>query len=260
MFQFHDLIDFNSLAEFIRPVIEFSHNGTLAPAPEFTHGRVVISDDRSKKQKQSKESGVKMKKFNLESIKNELFKEVFGVSVDIATGKQVIELNDGAVSYDGGVVTVNPMSMTVEMPCFAQLTPKENIKVGDIYLSKNGVLSFVEKVNAKSLGLINADGEKTTVSSVVNKVLNKTGYMIVSQNNLSFDGGSGGFNPMMLALMSDDGGSGKSSMMKKIMLMNAMGGGQGQNPMMMAMMMGDGDMDKETLMLMMMMQNNQPQA
>lgn len=173
-------------------------------------------------------------KFNSNSMRDNFFREINNVVIDIQTGKLGFQSQDGITTYDGGSVQVNPIQeLGVKIPAFAMRVAVSDLREGDIIVTSNDTVFFKEHTEA-GYAVVTISGEVRQVGSVTNMFFGKNTVLAVK----NMFGGTSGMDPMMMAMMMGDGKSGFD--MKTFALMSMMGnGGNGMdnNMLMMAMLM-----------------------
>jgi hypothetical protein len=178
---------------------------------------------------------------NTNSMRDQFFREVKNVAIDIQTGKFGISNTDGISVYDKGTINVNPIQeLGVKIPAFAMRIAVDKLVAGDIIVNGNDAVFFVELNKEGGYKVMATSGEISSLGNVKNMFFGANTVLAVKN---MFEGS--GMNPMMMALMMGDGMMGDDKMdMKSLMLMSMMGGQGGEamggmNPMMLMLMMGD---------------------
>ena len=173
---------------------------------------------------------------NTNSMRDQFFREVKNVAIDIQTGKFGISNQDGISVYVDGTINVTPIQeLGVKIPAFAMRIPVDKLVAGDIIVNGNESSFFVSSIKEGGYKVMSTSGEVSTVGNVKNLFFGANTVLAVKN---MFEGS--GMNPMMMALMMGDG----KMDMKSLMLMSMMGGQGGDvmggmNPMMLMLMMGD---------------------
>lgn len=198
-------------------------------------------------------------KFDMKSMMDRMvsqqFSKVENLVVDLmGTGQTGLKTKDGIVTISSGgggakqefELTCNPFEMmTMEVPAFAMMTPRENVAIMDIVVnSSNQAVGWVTKINPKSFSILKADGTTTQWNppKVQMMGMGVGGIKVVKQMfNMAggVAGAQGSMLPMMMMLGMSEDGDGDDSMMEMLMpmmLMQQMGGQGGQNNMMAQMM------------------------
>lgn len=170
---------------------------------------------------------------NANSMRDQIFREVKNVAIDIQSGKFGITSSEGISVYDNGGVSVNPITdFGIKVPAFAMRIAVADLVEGDIILSGNDASFFKQAVEG-GYEVVTLNGEVKRVGSVTNLFFGKNTVLAVK----NMFGGASGMNPMMLAMMMGDNKEGFD--MKTFALMSMMGGQNAgdMNPMLMAMML-----------------------
>jgi hypothetical protein len=171
-----------------------------------------------------------------EKLISRYFQKVDNVVWDLMTGKIGIETKDGIATIEGEGETARPVynifdQMSVPIPAFAQSTPKDGIKLGDIIIRSSGA-GWVTEIKDGSLTLLKPDGSSgrwTPPKYSTAGLMDLDGAMVV-RSLFSMVGNNGvkSMQDNLLPLMMLSGGTGKGNrMMDKmlpIMLMQQMGG------------------------------------
>ena len=165
------------------------------------------------------------------------FRRAENVVWDMMSGRIGYKTSNGeVVSLDGNETdgfspSINPFGdMSVELPAFAQSTPLESVKVGDMILQDTKV-GWVIEVKGKSVRLMRPNGDMNSFTPPKTQILDfGSGVMVVRSLVNMLPGGAGGLGGLQSMLM----------------------------PM---LMLGDGNMDLERIMpMMLMMQGAAPTA
>lgn len=178
----------------------------------------------------AKESGM-----NTQNLRNQIFREVKNVVLDIQTGALGFQNAEGIATYQDGVVSVNPIvDFGIKVPAFAMRVAVKDLVAGDIILQGDQA-SFFHQHTEQGYEVAGLSGEIKQVGNVTNMFFGANTVLAVK--NMF---GSGGMNPMMMAMMMGEEKEGFD--MKTFALMSMMGnqtGGQNnmQQMMMMAMLM-----------------------
>jgi hypothetical protein len=173
-------------------------------------------------------------KMNMNSMRDNFFRELKNVVIDIQSGKFGFQSADGIAVYDNGTISVNPITeLGVKVPAFAMRVAVADLNEGDIIVSGSENVFFKGKTET-GYEVVTVAGEVRTVGNVSNMFFGKNTVLAVKN---MFASGAGGMNPMMLAMMMGDDKGGKFDM-KTFALMSMMGGGaMDSNMLMMAMLM-----------------------
>lgn len=190
-----------------------------------------------------------------------MFRKADGIVWDLMTGKVGVATSDGIATIEGegddARITVNVMDdFGIALPAFAQSTPPDAIKVGDIiYRGKRDNISFViEKKDNGKFRVMNVDGTSATwtapkvqmlgfdsgvmvLRSLVSMLPNGNDGLGQMQGNLlpmiMLAGGPDGLDmekilPLMLMTQSGAAGTGgMGNMMQTMLMMQMMGGSKG---------------------------------
>lgn len=172
---------------------------------------------------------------NTQSLKNQIFREVKNVVLDIQTGALGFQNTEGIATYRDGTVSVNPLvDFAIKVPAFAMRVAVKDLVAGDIILQGDQA-SFFHQHTEQGYEVVGLSGEIKQVGNVTNMFFGANTVLAVK--NMF---GSGGMNPMMMAMMMGEEKEGFD--MKTFALMSMMGnqtGDQGnmQQMMLMAMLM-----------------------
>ncbi len=181
-------------------------------------------------------------------IVDKFFRRVDGVLWDLMSGRVGIKTADGIATLEGegdsAQITVNLFDdFGVALPAFAQNTPVEQIKNGDLIYNANKVMGWVVKTptpKGNTFTLLKPDGTRGQwrPPKVASLGLDLSGAMVLrSLMNTLPDGGLGSTQGMLLPMMimGGDGGMGDMADMLPMMLMMQTGmggaGGDASNPM-----------------------------
>lgn len=172
---------------------------------------------------------------NTQSLKNQIFREVKNVVLDIQTGALGFQNTEGIATYRDGTVSVNPLvDFAIKVPAFAMRVAVKDLVAGDIIIQGDQA-SFFHQHTEQGYEVVGLSGEIKQVGNVTNMFFGANTVLAVK--NMF---GSGGMNPMMMAMMMGEEKEGFD--MKTFALMSMMGnqtGDQGnmQQMMLMAMLM-----------------------
>lgn len=192
-----------------------------------------------------------------------MFKQVDNMVWDLMTGSigmktdaGIWTLQLGEVKDDKALnpeVSLNTLDMgCMPIPAFAQSTPADQIKLGDLIYSTSGnALGWVVGKNAKSFRLLKQDGTQSTWTPPKVKVLGMDTGVLVLRNLMNLlPSGQEGFGnlqgmllPLMMTGMLDSDGDGElKDMLPMMLMMQGVGGigqgnSQGMGMMMQALMM-----------------------
>ena len=174
-------------------------------------------------------------KMNVQNLKNQIFREVKNVAIDIQTGKLGFQNAEGIATYQDGVVSVNPIvDFGVKVPAFAMRVPIADLNAGDIII-QGDTAHFFHRHTEQGYEVASLSGEIKQVGSVTNMFFGANTVLAVK--NMF---GSSNMNPMIMAMMLGEEKEGFD--MKTFALMSMMGNQTGdqnnmQQMMMMAMLM-----------------------
>ena len=188
-----------------------------------------------------------------------MFKKVDNVVWDLATGKVGVRTKDGIMTLEGvgedAQVVCNMFdSFGMPLPAFAQNTPINDIKEGDLIYKDSGAMGWVvkrpAKVGGKRFVLLRPDGTRGEWNPPKTQSLglDLNGAMVLrSLVNLTGDGKLGGLQGgiMNIVMMSQMMGGDSDSMLDKMlpfMLFSQMNGGADAATAGMGGMMGGGMM------------------
>lgn len=192
-----------------------------------------------------------------------LFRRADGVVWDLMTGKIGVQTSEGIATIEGdgddARVSLNLLDeFGVALPAFAQSTPVDAIKVGDIiYRGKRDTVSFVtEKKENGKFRVMNVDGTSTTWTAPKVSMLGLDSGVMVLRSLMTMlptgDKGLGAMQGMLLPMIMMSGGSTEDLDLEKmmpLMLMSQSGGmggadggmgGMMQTMLMMKMLGGGG--------------------
>lgn len=201
---------------------------------------------------------------DMSTFVNRLFRKVDNVCWDMMTGGLGIVTKEGIATCSGNgedaEISINPFEqMSMAVPAFAQNTPVEAVKLGDLIygFGDSKKCGWVVEIKPKSFVVLTAGGTRTTWSAPKVPVLGLgNGVMIVRSLINMLPTGATGVNqlqqslmPMMMMMGGSDGMDFERIM--PMMLMSQMGNqlqtetdaianplaAMGSNPMMMMAMM-----------------------
>ena len=179
---------------------------------------------------------------NLSKMTQHLFAPISNVVWDIMSNKTGIKTESGIFTLsDDREIELNPFdAFSAELPAFAQLTPIDQVNIGDVIVAAGKPTGWIVGKKEASLVALTTQGHETVFRpKKVSMMGISNGITVVrSPFDPNASGAAGGMNPMMMmALMGDTG-----KIDQKTMMMMAMMGGSGagqMNPMMMLALMGD---------------------
>lgn len=175
-----------------------------------------------------------------EKLINRFFRKVDDACWDLMTGKMGVTTNEGIMTLEGqgedAQVVLNMFDQfSVKLPAFAQNTPMDQIRLGDlIYTTNGGVHGWVVDKKPKSLVLLKPNGNRGTwqPTKIASMGMQIDGAMVL-RNLMNMVGGDGlaGMQNQLLPLMMMSGGDGLGAMedMLPIMLFSQMGGVNAMN-------------------------------
>lgn len=180
-----------------------------------------------------------------------MFRKADGVVWDLMSGKVGVQTSEGIVTIDGegddARISINLIDeFGMALPAFAQSTPVDSIKVGDIiYRGKRDTISFViEKKDNGKFRVMNTDGTSATWTAPKVSILGLDSGVMVLRSLMTMlpngDKGLGQMQGMLLPLMMMGGDNLDLDKMLPLMLMSQSGGlgdAAGGNMMQMMLMM-----------------------
>ena len=167
---------------------------------------------------------------NTQNLRNQIFREVKNVVIDIQTGTLGFQNKDGIATYVDGTISVNPIvDFGVKVPAFAMRVAVKDLKAGDIILQGEDA-SFYHRETEAGYEVVTLNGEVRQVGNVSNMFFGANTVLAVK--NMF---GNSGMNPMMMAMMMGEEKEGFD--MKTFALMSMMGQNQGTDNGMQQMMM-----------------------
>lgn len=177
-----------------------------------------------------------------------MFRKADGVVWDLMSGKVGVQTSEGIVTIDGegddARISINLLDdFGMALPAFAQSTPVDAIKVGDIiYRGKRDTISFViEKKDNGKFRVMNTDGTSATWTAPKVSILGLDSGVMVLRSLMTMlpngDKGLGQMQGMLLPLMMMGGEDLDLEKMLPLMLMSQTGGLGGDSGNMMQMML-----------------------
>lgn len=172
--------------------------------------------------------------FNSQKLMDRFFRKVDNVCWDLSTGSIGLFTPEGIATIDGegedAQISINPIDqMGMGVPAFAQNTPVDDVKVGDLISVSNRLTGWVTKKTAKQVTLMKVDGTSSTWTPPKTKMLDfASGVMVVRSLGDMFGGGTKGASALtgiqgMLMPMMMMGGEIDMDRMMPIILMSQMG-------------------------------------
>lgn len=211
-----------------------------------TASPLVNNNPTNNTEKKMKSNSLK----NLGSRIESMFMPVKATDVRIATdGNICVETANGFVAIDANNNLASyPEEFTLALPVYIMSKPKEQLAVGDI-IATDRSYAKVTKIDGDKLSAISYTGTGRCIHLIKDILFNQTMVRVVV--SMAGNLGGGTFNPIMLALLSKEGGDDKMSSLLPLMMMSQQNGAVSMNPMMMAFALGDGkDSSLKDLMLM----------
>lgn len=192
-----------------------------------------------------------MKTPSMDKFINRLFRRADGVVWDLMSGKIGVATADGIATLEGegadARVSINVIDeFGLPLPAFAQSTPVDAVKVGDIIYSGKERISWVIEKTEKGFKVMKPSGETVSWNPPKVSMLGlDSGVMVLrSLVNLLPNGnqGLGQMQNMLLPLMMMGGegiGEGQLEKMLPLILMSQVSGGDqgGMNQMLQTMML-----------------------
>lgn len=209
---------------------------------------------------------MKSSNMSVDKLIGRMFRRVDSVVWDLMSGKLGVRTRDGEIATIEGegedaTVVINPFEdFGVALPAFAQATPADSVKVGDlIYTSGDAPGWIVDIKNSaegkKTFRIMRSGGNVSSWKPPKVQMFGLDGGVLVVRSLMTMlPGGAdglAGFQSMMLPMMMMGGDSMDMEKIMPLMLMSQMGAGAGTvagaNPMagmmqmmMMSKMMGNG--------------------
>ena len=188
---------------------------------------------------------------SMDKFINRLFRRADGVVWDLMSGKIGVATQDGIATLEGegadARVSINVIDeFGLPLPAFAQSTPVDAVKVGDIIYSGKERISWVIEKTEKGFKVMKPSGETVSWNPPKVSMLGlDSGVMVLrSLVNLLPNGnqGLGQMQNMLLPLMmmgGDGVGEGQLEKMLPLILMSQVSGGDqgGMNNMLQTMML-----------------------
>lgn len=199
---------------------------------------------RSKKEmRKLKEEENSMKNFNTNKLADRFFKKVDNVVMDLQTGSVGIQNGDSVYTFshdeaEGDTINENMFAMfSMPLPAFAQATPLDQIKVGDL-IAKDTAVGWVTKVNKKTVTVMKTDGGTFNFSPPKNTLMGESQNVMVVRNMMGDSEGLGNMQNMLMPLMMMGGDNSDIESMMPMLLMSQSGMmGDGSNNMLQMMML-----------------------
>jgi len=211
---------------------------------------------------------MKSSSFSAEKMMGRMFRKVDSVVWDLMSGKLGVRTRDGEIATiegegDEATIVINPFEdFGVAIPAFAQNTPVDTVKVGDLIYTSGEAPGWIVSIKTaesgkKTFRIIRPGGNISSWVPPKVQMFGLDGGVLVVRSLLSImpagaDGGAGalaGLQGSLLPMLMMGGDSFDIEKIMPLMLMSQIGGGAaGANPMagmmqmmMMSKMMGGGD-------------------
>lgn len=192
---------------------------------------------------------------SVEKMIGRMFRRVDSVVWDLMSGKLGVRTRDGEIATiegegDEATVVINPFEdFGIALPAFAQATPVDSVKVGDLIYTSGDAPGWIVSIKTsaegkKSFRIIRPGGNVSSWVPPKVQMFGLDGGVLVVRSLVSMlpggTDGLAGFQSMMLPMLMMGGDSLDMEKMLPLMLMTSGGGAApGANPMagMMQMMM-----------------------
>lgn len=194
---------------------------------------------------------------SVEKLMGRMFRKVDSVVWDLMSGKLGVRTRDGEIATiegegDEATIVINPFEdFGVAVPAFAQATPADSVKVGDLIYTSGDAPGWIVAVKSstegkKSFRIMRSGGNVSSWVPPKVQMFGLDGGVLVVRSLVTMlpggNDGLAGFQSMMLPMMMMGGDNIDMEKMMPLMLMSQMGtaaGTPGANPMggMMQMMM-----------------------
>lgn len=207
-----------------------------------------------------------LKDMSVEKMMGRMFRKVDSVVWDLMTGKLGVRTRDGEIATcegegDEATISINPFEdFGIALPAFAQATPADSVKVGDLIYTGGDAPGWIVSVKASTEGkkifkLMRPGGTISSWTPPKVQMFGLDGGVLVVRSLVSMlPGGTtdlAGLQGMMLPMLMMGGGDMDLEKMMPLMLMSQGAAGAttgGANPfggnmmqmMMMMKMMGNG--------------------
>lgn len=188
-----------------------------------------------------------MKSTNLtDKLKNQFMStKAEGIRMTM-NGELCVETPEGYVSIDkDNKLTSYPEEMTIDVPVYTLVKPKDQLKAGDIIAVKNSYAKVLD-IKEDKIYCLSYTGTNKTVHSIKDVLFNQSTVRVV----MSFNDGQ--INPMMFALLSED----KDSLLPFLMMNN----GGNVNPMMYMLLAKKDDSSLKDILMMQALTGQNPFA
>jgi hypothetical protein len=173
-----------------------------------------------------------------DKMMSRMFKPVNDVVWDMASGNIGVIKNGSIFTLSGegenAVVTENLFSdFGITIPAFAQNTPFESVKLGDLVYRQSGKPGWVVDISPNSLRLVNIDSSEGSLrrNKVVTMGMDQSGVMVLRNFfSLTGDGGKQGLGMLAPLLIAGSKNEGVSDIVQMMLMMNMANGDQNQQP------------------------------
>jgi len=199
---------------------------------------------------------MKSSSFGLEKVMGRMFRRVDSVVWDLMSGKLGVVTRDNEIATvdgegDDATVVINPFEdFGLAVPAFAQNTPVDSVKVGDLIYTSGEQAGWITEIKKNAttgkttFRIIRAGGTVSTFNPPKVQMFGLDGGVLVVRSLLTMlpggDAGLAGLQGNLLPLMMMGGDNVNLEKILPLMLMSQMGGtAAGANPMggMMQMLM-----------------------
>lgn len=207
---------------------------------------------------------MKSSSMSVEKLMGRMFRRVDSVVWDLMSGKLGVRTRDGEIATiegegDEATIVINPFEdFGVAIPAFAQATPADAVKVGDLIYTSGDAPGWIVSIKTSTEGkktfrIMRSGGNVSSWVPPKVQMFGLDGGVLVVRSLVSMlPGGTDGlasFQGMMLPMLMMGGDNMDMEKMMPLMLMTQMGGATaGTNPMagmmqmmMMSKMLGNGN-------------------
>lgn len=146
--------------------------------------------------------------FNPSKLMERMFKRADNVVWDLQTGNLGVKTKDGEIAtFDSktGTVTINLLAFfSMPIPAYAQNTPIEQVKEGDLVITGNDRPGWVTEIKDKSLVLMRTDGSSGRVTPPkvsLGGAMDQSGVMVVRSLLNMLPGGNTGLAGLQSSLL-----------------------------------------------------------
>lgn len=188
-----------------------------------------------------------------DNVKNKLmdrfFRKIDNVVWDLMSGNLGVRTNEGILTVTGegddAEINQNIMDFGVEVPAFAQNTPVDSLKIGDLIVGQKNILGWIVEKKEKSFTLLKPDGTRGRWSPPKVKTLgfDAGGAMVVRSLMGTLGGDTEGEENMkslqgtLLPMLMMGGDQDMDNILPMMLFSQMNGGGDGNNMMQTIMMM-----------------------